>query len=218
MALLGFVARALADTPFRRPWYVKAMRPLPSAELRTDRFVLRSLRINDAAKLNKAVADSKQHLLPWIDWGDRHSSVENTIKELRKLRAEWHLEQNFVIGIFSPDEESILGGTGFHPRAGHLGKNTTEVGMWIHRDHAGKGLGQSVLKALIPWAFQDWGWQRLEWRCDPENLASATVAERCGFLREGHLRQHTTDTLGRRRDQWIYGLLASDVQPGRSGE
>ncbi len=191
---------------------------LPCAELRTERFLLRAMRVEDAPAFHQAVNESHDHLLPWVDWRDRHSSMQNTVKELRKIQADWYRDESFTMGVFSPDESELLGGTGFHPRGGLLGAGTTEVSMWVFAKHAGKGLGQAVLKALVPWAFQDWGWQRLEWHCDPENHASAAVAKRGGFLREAHLRQNITDCLGRRRDTWIYGLLASDGEVAAEAE
>ena len=42
---------------------------------------------------------------------------------------------------------------------------------------------------MIDWAVDTRGIHRIEWHCVPENTASAAVATRLGFTREGVLRE-----------------------------
>ena len=81
--------------------------------------------------------------------------------------------------------------------------------MWIHADHARRGLGTQVLTALLAWGFTDWQWERLEWRCDEENHASRRVAEKVGMALEAQLRNDATPT-GQRRNTLIYAAHRSE--------
>ena len=67
-----------------------------------------------------------------------------------------------------------------------------------------------MLRALLEWGFRDWGWERLEWRCDTRNIASARVAEKNGLTLEGTLRSDTFDVAGERRDTHIYAMLRDE--------
>jgi RimJ/RimL family protein N-acetyltransferase len=71
-----------------------------------------------------------------------------------------------------------------------LEHGTGEIGMWVRVDEAGRGLGTRLLRAMVDWADADWPFQKLTWLCDSRNLASARVAEKCGFQLEGRLREH----------------------------
>lgn len=182
----------------------------PPDRLESDRFVLRPFAPSDADALHAAVARSRDHLAPFIWWGDRHATLDRTRQEIRVLTAKWMSDEDYVLGIFGTDG-TLQGGTGFHPRKGALGEGTTEVGMWLDVRFAGAGLGTAVLRALHPWAFTAWWWERLEWRCDVHNHASAAVARKAGFVHEGTLRQHRVDHEGTRRDTMIFAALRADV-------
>lgn len=124
---------------------------------------------------------------------DAHT-VAGAREVIRTERAEWTRGENFVLGIFDRDDRTMLGGTGFHPRGGTLGPGTTEIGMWMHVDHAGRGLATEVLLAMLTWGFTAWDWQRIEWRCDPENHASVAVARKADMTLEDRIRgEQNTD-------------------------
>jgi RimJ/RimL family protein N-acetyltransferase len=53
-----------------------------------------------------------------------------------------------------------------------------------------RGVATRSLRLLARWSFARLHVQRLELTCGPDNIASARVAERCGFMREGLLRSH----------------------------
>jgi len=54
--------------------------------------------------------------------------------------------------------------------------------------------------------FEDWGYRRLEWKCDSRNQPSRRAAERLGFTFEGIFRQHLV-VKGRNRDTAWYSIL-----------
>jgi RimJ/RimL family protein N-acetyltransferase len=184
--------------------------------LRTESFVLRPWRLDDADALNAATQASVASLKPWLPWADEGTTPVDTLRDIRRMRAEWLLDKNFVIGIFASDDRTVLGGTGFHPRDGLRGEGTTEIGMWVASDEAGKGLASAVLRSMLTWGFTDWWWHRIEWRCDPRNLASASVARKAGMHLDGVLRQHRVDHHGVRVDTMVWSLLRDEWPSGWS--
>lgn len=154
----------------------------------TGDFIVRSYRPGDGALLAEAVNVSYEHLRTFMPWAQPHTEVEQAEQTVRGFRARYLLSTDFVLGIFSPDNKRLLGSSGFHLREGQLEDRVAEVGMWVRVDAARKGLGTSVLRAILEWGFSVWPWDRLTWRCDERNVASRRVAEKAGMLYEGRFR------------------------------
>jgi len=95
----------------------------------SDGFVLRSYDVGDGALLSDAVNESYDHLRPWMPWAKPHQSVEESRKLVRQFRARYLLSEDFVIGVFSANDQRLLGGAGFHLREGPLSTACAEIGM-----------------------------------------------------------------------------------------
>ena len=174
-------------------------------------FLIRCYQPGDGAALNAALASSYEHLSPFMPWAQHAQSVEQSERFARESRARYLLAENFNLAVFDPSGAEILGGSGFHLREGTLSARNAEIGMWIRGDMAGKGLGTSVLLAVLEWGFTEWPWLRLSWRCDPLNTASARVAEKAGMQVEGTLRNQTWAVQGDgRRDTLCFSMLRDE--------
>ncbi len=64
------------------------------------------------------------------------------------------------------------------------------IGYWMGAQHAGKGLMQDAVLALVTYAFERLGLHRLEAACIPGNERSIRVLEKTGFTREGLLKSY----------------------------
>ncbi|MBN1487745.1 MAG: GNAT family N-acetyltransferase [Anaerolineae bacterium] len=175
-----------------------------------DQFIIRSYQLDDAPKLNAAANSSYKHLKAFMPWAKPHQTEEEALAIVRRFRGRYLLSEEFVLGIFSPDNQICLGGTGYHLRNGELSNRSAEIGMWIRASHAGQGLGTEVLIALLSWGFEVWPWERLTWRCDGRNIASCRTAEKAGMQLEGVLRGDHRNADGVRIDTYCYGALKSD--------
>lgn len=87
---------------------------------------------------------------------------------------------------------------------------TAEVGYWTARAARGRGLTAAGVRLICGWAFGAVGLERVELRADVDNVASQRVAERCGFRREGVLRDAELRADGR-HSLVLYGLLAGEL-------
>ncbi len=63
-----------------------------------------------------------------------------------------------------------------------------ELGYIVSPSARGRGIGVRALALLTAWCLGDLGLERVELRIDVANEASARVAERAGYVREGVLR------------------------------
>lgn len=176
---------------------------------RTDagKFVVRSYDVGDGRALQEAVVSSYDHLKTYMLWAKPNQTPEDAEASVRRFRANYLLGDDYPLGIWSPDESELWGGTGFHLRDGPAEWLNAEIGMWIRASHAHQGLGTDVLRHLVSWGFTDWQWERLTWHCDPDNQASLRVAEKAGLEREALLRSQQVRGDGQRRDTVRYVTL-----------
>ena len=82
-----------------------------------------------------------------------------------------------------------------------------EVGYFADCEHEGQGYVSEAVQAVLNWIFRDLGAYRVSLGCSDTNLRSARVAERCGFVLEGHLRENKRDQDGVYSGELRYGLL-----------
>ena len=86
---------------------------------------------------------------------------------------------------------------------------SAEIGYTLSREHWGRGYATEAVEGLVAYLFDEMCVARVSAMVHPDNVGSARVLERCGFLFEGHTRD--SFWLGDEgSDDWIYGLTRSD--------
>lgn len=89
-----------------------------------------------------------------------------------------------------------------------------EIGWtWIGRDFQRTGLNRTCKFLLLSYAFEELGFERVEFKTDARNVASRTAIEKIGGQYEGALRSHTVMNDGFRRTTVYYSIL-KDEWPG----
>jgi ribosomal-protein-serine acetyltransferase len=63
---------------------------------------------------------------------------------------------------------------------------------------------------ITAFAFKHLHANRVEIRCDAQNIRSSAVAKRCGFLLEGILRHDSVDVNGELRSTMIFSKLGAN--------
>lgn len=187
----------------------------PAYRIETKRLLVRCYNPSDAPLLAESITENVEHLRPWMPWVHAEPEpIEEKFQRLKRFRGMFDLGQNFVYGIFNPENTKLLGGTGLHPR---LGADEVEIGYWMHKDYTNRGLVTESTSALIKVAFEIVRIHRIEIHCDPRNLASAAVPRKLGFTHEGTLRAKT-QFLDQWRDSMIWGLLESEYPDSPSSK
>lgn len=85
-----------------------------------------------------------------------------------------------------------------------------EIGYWVGPRHRGRGVAARALALMSRWALTDGGMARLDLQAALGNGASIRTAERCGFVREGTLREAWFRG-ERRADMALFSLLPGDL-------
>lgn len=186
--------------------------PGPAYRIRTRRLVLRCWDPADAPLLDEAIRASLEHLRPWMAWAwDEPKSLQARIDFLRQRRARFDLGEDFVYGVFSPDEREVWGGCGLHQR---VGEGALEIGYWIHVAHINQGLATELSAALTRVGFEVHGVRRMEIHCEPANLRSAAVPRKLGYTHEATLPQRISFGGQPPRDSMIWALYRAGYDAG----
>ena len=179
----------------------------PAYRIETERLVVRCYQPSDTQLLADSVMESVEHLKPWMPWAHSEPTpFEQRLDRVKRFRGRFDLKEDYIYGIFNPEETQLLGGTGLHTR---LGDNQLEIGYWVHKDYVNKGLVTESTAALVKVAFEIVHVHRIEIHCDPGNHASASIPRKLGFTHEGTLRAKTP-FLDRWSDSMIWGLLDTE--------
>jgi ribosomal-protein-serine acetyltransferase len=142
-----------------------------------DGLLLRRWRVEDAELLGRAVAESVEHLRPWMPWA---AEEPLTIAARRQLIASWERDWegggDVVLGVFSAAE--VAGGTGLHRRRG---PGALEIGYWLHPAFVGRGIATATARLLTSTALALPGIDRVEIWHEIANHRSGAVPRRLGF-------------------------------------
>jgi RimJ/RimL family protein N-acetyltransferase len=179
--------------------------------IETERFVLRCLEPDDAPLLKEAVDASIEHLLPWMPWARfEPQSIDEKIELLRLFRGQFDQDENYVFGVFDPDESRLLGGSGLHPRGG---PGALEIGYWLRADAIGQGIATEVTAVLTRVGFEQCGLRRVDVQVDPANERSLRIPRRLGFTEDGTLRGRLEpkEDGGEWRDSVLFTMLEPEL-------
>jgi RimJ/RimL family protein N-acetyltransferase len=179
----------------------------PVYRIETKRLVVRCWDPKDAALIQEAAAASKEHLLPFMPWAvNEPQTAEQKVELARRFRGSFDRGEDYVYGIFNRDESRALGGTGLHTR---LSGNALEIGYWLHKDFINQGLITESTAALTKVAFEIYHVDRMEIHCSIENLASAAVPRKLGYIHEA-TRRRLGYANGQPTDSMIWTLFADE--------
>ncbi|WP_314177861.1 GNAT family N-acetyltransferase [Streptomyces winkii] len=147
----------------------------PAELVRHERVELRRWRSPDADVAYRVVAESLEHLTPWMPWAEGHSP-DSSLEFVTRCEREWAEGQAFNYAI------SVGGSTiGSCSLMRRIGPGALEIGYWIHRSWTGQGLATMAAAALLRQAFALPGIEVVEIHHDEANEASGGVARRLGF-------------------------------------
>jgi len=180
----------------------------PAYRIESERLVIRCYNPKDAFLLQKSIQESVEHLRPWLPWVKTEpEELKVKIERLRMFRAKFDLSENYIYGVFDPEETELIGGTGLHPR---VGSNAFEIGYWVNVNHVNKGYATEFSAALTKVAFEIENVNRVEIHCDPNNFNSAAIPKNLGYVYEATLRGRTETIEGEPSDSMIWSILREE--------
>ena len=136
-------------------------------------------------------------------------SVDEAEVKARKHRAEWAKRDRFVAGIWLKENGLYIGELWIEPLKWEV--PSFEIGWFIDKGLEGSGLAYEAAKAGLSFIFDDLKAHKVIAHTNDTNERSKKLAERLGFVKEGHIRESEIRN-GKRFGRLNYGML-KDEQP-----
>ncbi len=161
----------------------------------------------ELAKTMYAVIDKNRDVFaPWLGWAKTTLKPEDTFDFLHLCSKSWEEEKSFGYAIFHSETFigfiSVLNVAISHKRA--------EIGYWLDTKHTGNGYIQEAV-GLIEKELFDNDFNKLIIHTDVNNIKSANVAKKLGYVHEGVLRQQIySPSIDRYRDQNVFSKLKNE--------
>lgn len=156
-------------------------------------ITLRPARFRDRARWNEVRAENKEWLSPWEatlpQIPPSSPAYEGKVKRpsfyemVRSLHREARAGRSYSFLIWNGSNlvgQITLGGVMYGALRG------AHIGYWIDRNFANKGFTTEAVKLVTSFGFSELGLHRIEINVRPENGASCRVAEKAGYVSEGH--------------------------------
>jgi len=180
------------------------------ASLETDRLLLRPYAAGDGDWYCAASLRNREHLSRY-ESGNAMMSIrtpEDGEIAVRQFAAEWIARSAFFLGAFLRTSGEFVAQVYIGPQNWEIGSFV--VGYICDVNHVGQGYVTEGVQGALRLIFGPMQGTRAAIYCDDTNLRSALVAERCGFVREAHLRANHRSGNHPMSGDYIYGLLRDE--------
>jgi len=127
---------------------------------------------------------------------------------VRSFAMQWAEGRNFFLGAFDRMNDEFVAQVYVGLVSWELPE--FQIGYFVDKAHEGRGYVAEAVRAAMRFVFQHLHAHRVRLECDDTNVRSIRVAELCGMVREGHLRQNKKNRDGTFSGTMIYGLLKSE--------
>ena len=129
---------------------------------------------------------------------------------MRQFSAEWDACNYFFMGAFEKESDDFVAQIYVGPVRWELPE--FELGFFVDVEHEGQGYVTEAVRSVLTFIFEHLKAHRVRMQCDDTNLRSLRVAERCGFVREGHFRENKRNADGSLSGTCWYGLLRREYE------
>lgn len=172
----------------------------------TERMILRRLDMDD---LEEYFCFASDPLVSERTLWDRHESTEDTRVFLEKVQRSFVEKIAYRWAVIYKPERRLIGRIGFI----HLDEihSCAEIGYAISSRYWGKGITTEALKEVVKYGYSHMNINRIEGKCNIDNLSSARIMKKVGMKEEGILREKF-QIKGEFVDQIQFGMIRKDVQ------
>jgi RimJ/RimL family protein N-acetyltransferase len=129
---------------------------------------------------------------------------------VRESAADWVARTRFVMGMWEKESNTLIGQIWIEPVKWNV--SLFEIGWFLDKHYEGKGFATEAAKGSLAFLFENLNAHKVQARVRETNVKSSKVAERCGFTREGLLRDNAQ--VGDK--EWVgllcYGMLEKEYR------
>lgn len=176
--------------------------------MKTTNYYLKEIESSDIENIYKGLSD------PEIT---KYYAVHFPTLEDTKEQMEWYENlrkkgTGIWWGIYGNTDDEFYGAGGYNDLDKEHAK--AEIGMWLLKEHWGKGIMKEVMPKLFELGFTELGLNRIEGYVLSENSKCKKGLEKINFTYEGTLREWEVKN-GEKIDVDVYSILKSEWGSGK---
>lgn len=194
------------DYNFKKEIYMKIegfLKSIPTFE--TDRLILRKIEFNDLEDIFEFSLDPKvAYHMTW----EVNKSKEETLNNFVKVVIEnYDRGQSGDLAIVHKENDKVIGTCSFIEWSNE--HNNAEIGYVLNQNYWGCGFTTEAIIELIKYGFETIQLNRIQGRCDIDNISSEKVMLKVGMVYEGTLRKNEF-IKGDYKDTKIFSILKEE--------
>jgi ribosomal-protein-serine acetyltransferase len=149
-------------------------------------LVIREFLDDDAEAFANAARESVDTVGRWMPWCTSSFSEQNALDWFEQCRSGRSSQAGYEFGVFAQASGKLMGGVGLNAiNHQHLFCN---LGYWVRQSAQRRGVALRTVQAMLPYAFNTLGMQRVEIVIAEGNTASEELARKVGAQFEGKAR------------------------------
>jgi [ribosomal protein S5]-alanine N-acetyltransferase len=179
------------------------LKTIPNFE--TDRLILRKIEINDLEDIFEFSSDPEvAHHMTW----EVNKSKEETLNNFINVVIEnYEKGQTGSLAIVHKESNKVIGTCSFIEWSNE--HSNAEIGYVLNRNYWGLGIATEAINELIKFGFETIQLNRIQGRCDIDNIGSEKVMLKVGMCYEGTLRKNEF-IKGEFKDTKIFSILKEE--------
>ena len=175
-----------------------------------DTFTLRPITLADTESFFNAVSANRDRISTYFPG---IVTKTNTLEETRthiEERIAGADEGKYMIWLIVENRTDKIAGV-IQNKDIDFNARKRELGYWVDSNYLGQGLATRAISAICKYNFEELQLNKMFMRIAEENAASRRVAEKCGFVLEGVMRNDFMTSGQKLIDIFYYGLIKSDL-------
>jgi len=154
--------------------------------------------------------ESRDHLTPWEPtWAPDELTRAAFRRRLRRYQQAERDATGYMYFVFDRRSNELVGGCQLSNIRQGVAQSAATLGYWMGRKFSGQGLMTDAVAHLVRYAFDRFGFHRIEAACLPTNVASRRVLTKVGFSAEGTARQYLKIN-GEWQDHLLFAVLSGE--------
>ena len=148
--------------------------------------------------------DNRDFLKEHVDEATEVLTLEDAEKRVKQLHDFWKKQEHFVMGIWFKETDTFIGNIWIQP---DKWKNPSfNLGYYLDKGYTDKGLATEAAKRAVKFIFDDLKATKIRLFTRDTNERSYKLADRLGFVKEGHDRENIRHE-GKMIGLFHYGML-----------
>ncbi len=174
----------------------------------TSRTVIRRFKEQDGEAFFKLIQDNRERLEDRFPNPAQIHSAEESAAFVHQKLSDWYAQSCYSFAVWDTDSANIIGYIELNNIYWDIPK--AEGLLFIDREYEGQGIMTEVVLMVLSFIFEQMKLKKINLIIASDNYAAQRLARKCGFRREGDLRNELRKSGGELSDAMLFGFTDQD--------